>query len=106
MTCSNLVTCEVIRLVRNCASTCANHNSGSAGQNVGSLRETVARVGSETGGGDPWRDITEVRGVRVTNVKSEDLNRIYFIIKILRGTKIGGDTEEREKEDKRQSLDS
>ena len=40
------------------------------------------------------------------SVKSEDLNRIYFIIKILRGTKIGGDTEEREKEDKRQSLDS
>uniref|UniRef100_A0A1X7THB6 Uncharacterized protein n=1 Tax=Amphimedon queenslandica TaxID=400682 RepID=A0A1X7THB6_AMPQE len=71
---SNLVTYEVIRLVQNCALTCANHSSGSAGHNVGSLRETVTKVRSETGEGEPWCDITKEKNVWVTNVKSEDLN--------------------------------
>ena len=44
---SNFVLCCVIPLVANCASTWANHRSGSLGQNGGSLRLTAAmRAGS------------------------------------------------------------
>ena len=72
----NLVAFEVMRLVRNCASTCTNHNSGSVGQNVGSLRETVATVLS----GEGERGIVVgVRDVWVTNVKYDRLNQTTVI---------------------------
>ena len=37
----------MIRRQANCASTCANQSSGSAGQKGGSFRETAATLGAE-----------------------------------------------------------
>ena len=46
---SNFVFCADILLVVNCASICANHSSGSAGQKGGSLMEMA--LAAATGGG-------------------------------------------------------
>ncbi len=46
---SNLERWDVIRLQANCASTWANHTSGSAGQKGGSFRVTTAEMSPEVG---------------------------------------------------------